>query len=163
MMPDSEPVQPTTGTGEEPLKVAFRKIPIFADLSDEQVDWFASNCEDVRSPSGDVVVHEGDPADVLIVLLQGQLLGRRDGAGADSSVYIVHAGQVTGMLPFSRLTVFPVTFRAFGQVRVARLHKDRFPQMMERIPQLTPRLVNLLADRVREVSRADQQRDKLMA
>jgi len=163
MMPDSEPVQPTTGTGEEPLKVAFRKIPIFADLSEEQVDWFASNCEDVRSPSGDVVVHEGDPADVLIVLLQGQLLGRRDSAGADSSVYIVHAGQVTGMLPFSRLTVFPVTFRAFGQVRVARLHKDRFPQMMERIPQLTPRLVNLLADRVREVSRADQQRDKLMA
>jgi signal transduction histidine kinase len=34
---------------------------------------------------------------------------------------------------------------------------------MERIPQLTPRLVNLLADRVREVSRADQQRDKLTA
>jgi signal transduction histidine kinase len=34
---------------------------------------------------------------------------------------------------------------------------------MERIPQLTPRLVGVLADRIREVSRVDQQRDKLMA
>ena len=162
-MPNGEPAGPVIASEGEPLKAALRKIPIFADLSEEQVDWFVSNCEEVRSASGDVVVHEGDPADVLIVLLEGELRGQRDSAGADSPVYIVHAGQVTGMLPFSRLTVFPVSFRAFGQVRIARLHKDRFPQMMERIPQLTPRLVNLLADRVREVSRADQQRDKLMA
>jgi signal transduction histidine kinase len=162
-MPNSEQARPASGSAGEPLKVALRKIPIFADLSEEQLDWFASNCEDVRWASGEVVIHEGDPADVLIVLLEGELRGRRDSAGADSPVYIVHAGEVTGMLPFSRLTVFPVTIRAFGLARMARLHKNRFPQMMERIPQLTPRLVNLLADRVREVSRADQQRDKLMA
>ena len=162
-MPDSEPAKPANGTYEEPLKVALRNIPIFTDLSEEQLDWFASNCEDVRWASGEVVIHEGDPADVLVVLLEGELRGRRDSTGADSPVYIVHAGQVTGMLPFSRLTVFPVTIRAFGQARMARLHKDSFPQMMERIPQLTPRLVNVLADRIREVSRADQQRDKLMA
>jgi signal transduction histidine kinase len=162
-MPDSEPAKPASGTHDESLKVALRKIPIFADLSEEQLDWFASNCADVRWASGEVVIHEGDPADVLVVLLEGELRGRRDSTGPDSPVYIVHAGQVTGMLPFSRLTVFPVTIRAFGQARLARLHKDRFPQMMERIPQLTPRLVNVLADRIREVSRADQQRDKLMA
>jgi signal transduction histidine kinase len=162
-MPDSEPSRPASGSVGEPLKVALKKIPIFADLSEEQLDWFASTCEDVRCASGDVVVHEGDPADVLMVLLEGELRGRRDSTGADSPIYIVHAGQVTGMLPFSRLTVFPVTFRAFGQARLTHLHKNHFPQMMERIPQLTPRLVNLLADRIREVSRADQQRDKLMA
>ena len=162
-MPDSEPAKPASGSGGEPLPVALRKISIFADLSEEQLDWFASNCEDVRWVSGDVVIHEGDPADVLVVLLEGELRGRRDSNGPDSPVYIVRAGQVTGMLPFSRLTVFPVTVRALGQARMARLHKDRFPQMMERIPQLTARLVNVLADRIREVSRADQQRDKLMA
>jgi signal transduction histidine kinase len=162
-MPNSELAGPASDSAAEPLKVALRKIPIFADLSEEQLDWFASNCEDVRWASGEVVIHEGDPADVLVVLLEGELRGRRDSAGADSPVYIVHAGEVTGMLPFSRLTVFPVTIRAFGVARMAHLHKNRFPQMMERIPELTPRLVNLLADRVREVSRADQQRDKLMA
>ena len=91
-MPDSEPAKPASGSGGEPLKVALRKIPIFADLNEEQLDWFASNCEDVRWASGEVVIHEGDPADVLIVLLEGELRGRRDSAGADSPVYVVHAG-----------------------------------------------------------------------
>src|SRR5439155_21278808 len=68
-----------------------------------------------------------------------------------------------GMLPFSRLTIFHVVSRAFGPTRIARFHKDHFPEMMQRIPQLTPRLVGVLADRIREVSRADQQREKLTA
>ena len=70
---DSEPTRPAIADGGEPLKAALRKIGIFADLSEEQLEWFASNCEDVRAVSSDVVFQEGDPADVLIVLLEGEL------------------------------------------------------------------------------------------
>jgi signal transduction histidine kinase len=161
-MPESEAVQPASGTGES-LKGALRKIPIFADLTEEQMDWFASHCDDARFASGDVTIREGDPADLLIVLLEGELRGRRESAGADSPIFIVHSGQVTGMLPFSRLTAITVTFRAFGPTRMAQLNKNHFPEMMARIPQLVPRLVSVLADRIRDVSRADQQRDKLTA
>jgi signal transduction histidine kinase len=163
MMADSGPAKPVSGSEGESLSVALRKIPIFADLSQEQLGWFASRSEDLRLMPGEILTHEGDPANALFVLLEGEMRGRRESAGPDAPIYIAHAGQVTGMLPFSRLTVFPLVFRAFGPTRVARLHKDRFPEMMERIPQLTPRLVNVLADRIREVSRVDQQRDKLMA
>ncbi len=162
MMPESETAQPASGTGES-LKTALRKIPIFADLTEEQMDWFVAHSEDVRFASGDVVIREGDPADLLIVLLEGELRGRRDSAGADSPIFIVHSGQVTGMLPFSRLTSITVTFRAFGPTRMASLNKNHFPAMMAQIPQLIPRLVSVLADRIRDVSRADQQRDKLTA
>jgi len=159
MMPGSELAKPANRGEDDALQGALRKIPIFADLSEEQLDWFVSKSEDVRAASGEIVVHAGEPADVLVVLVEGEMRGRRP----DSSVYIVRAGQVTGMLPFSRLTVFPVSFHAFGPTRLVRFPKDRFPEMMERIPQLTPRLVGVLADRIREVTRVDQQRDKLMA
>ena len=159
MMPGSELAKTENRGEDDSLQGALRKIPIFADLSEEQLDWFVSKSEDVRSASGEIVIHAGEPANVLVVLVEGEMRARR----ADSSVYIVHAGQVTGMLPFSRLTVFPVSFHAFGPIRLVRFPKDRFPEMMERIPQLTPRLVGVLADRIREVSRVDQQRDKLMA
>jgi signal transduction histidine kinase len=163
MMPSSELAKPANRGEDDSLKKALRKIPIFADLSDEQLDWFVSKSEEVRCASGEIVIHAGEPADVLVVLVEGEMRGRRGGSGADSPIYIVHAGQVTGMLPFSRLTVFPASFHAFGPTRLVRFPKDRFPEMMERIPQLTPRLVGVLADRIREVSRVDQQRDKLMA
>jgi signal transduction histidine kinase len=160
-MPESPSAKPIL-EGES-LKLALRKIPVFADLSETQLEWFASNSADVRCESGQIVTREGDPADSLLVLLEGELRGRRESAGADSPTYAANAGQVTGMLPFSRMTNFPISFRAFGSTRFARLHKDRFSEMLERIPQLLPRLVNVLADRIRAASTADQQRDKLMA
>jgi signal transduction histidine kinase len=67
------------------------------------------------------------------------------------------------MLPFSRMTHFPLTARAATPARLLRLHKDRFPEMLQRIPELLPRLIGVLADRIREYSRAEQQRDKLSA
>jgi len=81
--------------------------------------------------SGQIVSHEGDPADALLVLLEGELRGRRDSTGGRTpTTYVAHAGQVTGMLPFSRMAVYPITFRAFGPTRIARLHKDRFSEML---------------------------------
>ena len=162
MTPENAPAK-STSSEIEPLKDALRKIEIFADLSEEQLDWFASKSEDLHPPSGEILNREGDPADALIVILEGELRGRRESGGAGPPSFTARAGQVTGMLPFSRLTVFPLVTRAFGPTRIARFHKDNFPEMMQRIPQLTPRLVNVLADRIRNVSQAQQQRDKLTA
>ena len=67
------------------------------------------------------------------------------------------------MLPYSRLTTFPATVRAAMRSRGAQLHKDHFPEMLRHIPLLQERLVSVLADRIRELARADQQREKLMA
>src|ERR1700726_4914822 len=44
-----------------------------------------------------------------------------------------------------------------------RLRKEQFEEMLQRIPELLPRLIGVLADRIREYSRAGQQRDKLSA
>ena len=130
MTPESEPAKPRTSSEIEPLKDALRKIPIFADLSEEQLDWFARTPKICDSASGEILIREGDPADALIVMLEGEMRGSAGKRRAGPPIFIVHAGQVTGMLPFSRLTVFPLACQAFGPTRIARLHKDHFPEMM---------------------------------
>jgi signal transduction histidine kinase len=145
---------------ETPLIEALRKVPLLEDLKEDQLQWFASNAEDLYFEAGQVVVEAGAPADQLIVVLAGELQGKRPtGAG----VYIVGAGAITGMLPFSRMTQFPSTIRATAPTRLASLHKDRFEEMLRRIPGIQPRLIGLLTDRVRESTRADQQLEKLAA
>src|ERR1700693_1576010 len=94
------------------LEAALRKIEVFADLRDDQLQWFASSGEELRLASGDVLLREGDPADALFVLLDGEVRGRRENAGADSPGFVGRTGQVTGLLPFSRMTKFPLTARA---------------------------------------------------
>ena len=143
-----------------PLIEALRKIADFADLKEDQLQWFASNSEDMHFAAGDLVIEAGAPADRLIVILSGGLQGARRTGG---SVYVAPAGTITGMLPFSRMTQFPSTIRATAPTRIADMHKDRFEEMFRRIPDIQPRLVGLLTERVREATRADQQLEKLAA
>ncbi len=147
---------------EQTPETALRKIAIFSDLTEEQLQWFASSAQELRLSPGDILIHEGHPADALFVLLEGQVRGRRENGG-DVAGFVGQAGQVTGMLPFSRMTHFPLTARATAPTWLLRLHKDHFQEMLQRIPELLPRLIGVLADRIREYSRTEQQRDKLSA
>jgi signal transduction histidine kinase len=61
------------------------------------------------------------------------------------------------------MKVWSATGRAVTNMRVLLFPKRLFPEMLQRMPVLVERLVGLMSDRVREVTTADQQRDKLMA
>ncbi len=58
---------------------------------------------------GEVLLREGDPADALFVLLEGEVRGRRESGPGDVPGFLVRSGAVTGLLPFSRMTHFPLT------------------------------------------------------
>ena len=60
-------------------------------------------------------------------------------------MYIARAGDVTGMLPFSRMTSYGATVRAVLPTRIVRLSVALFPEMLDRIPVLESRLVGILS------------------
>jgi signal transduction histidine kinase len=143
------------------LAVELRNIPILADLSEEGLRWLADHAEEHVFQPGEVMVKEGGAADAMIIYLEGESDGRRESLGPDAPVYTARAGMVTGMLPFSRMTNYTITSRAVTPTRVARIPKEHFPEMLNRIPELGPRLVGILSDRVREATKQDLAREKL--
>jgi len=148
-------------TTDVPLIDALRNIPVFEGLTEDQLGWFTANAEDVRYAPGEIIVEAGAPADRLVVVIEGEMQGRRP--SGDGIPYIVGAGKITGMLPFSRMTHFPSTIRASAPTRLAFLPTSRFEEMFRRIPDIQGRLVGLLTDRVRETTSLSQQREKLAA
>jgi signal transduction histidine kinase len=154
-------------TSSPPDRVeALRRVHVFADLPDDQLQWFADNSEERRFPAGAVLFRKGDKADRMVVYLEGEAHAYWDEADHDI-VYIARAGEqsteVTGMLPFSRMTEFTVTGYAVTDVRLLWFPVSLFPEMMQRMPLLVQRLVGIMSDRVRESTTLDQQQDKLMA
>lgn len=140
---------------------ALLTIPTFGDLPAEGLEWLAARMEELTLQGGEILTRLGDPAEHLTVILEGELqFERPDAPGAP---FLATAGQVTGVLPFSRLTQFGGTARAVGPSRLLRLHKQHFPEMLQRLPQLGQRLVSLMSDRIREVTRMETQQEKLMA
>jgi signal transduction histidine kinase len=143
----------------------LKTVPVFSELSEEDLLWLAARMEVAHYGPGDIVMEEGAPADRMLVLLEGEARGQQEHTvgGAAYANYSVRAPHVTGMLPFSRLTHIPLTMRAVTPSTIAFLSASHFPEMLERLPVLQPKLVAVLADRIRETTRTDQQREKLTA
>ena len=143
------------------LAKEFRSIPVFADLADDELRWLADHSKEFVFEPGELVVREGDPADTMLIYLEGEAEARRESLGPDAPVFSFSAPGVGGMLPYSRMTHYTVTSRTITHSRIARLSKDDFPEMLNRIPALGPRLVGLISDRVRESTKQDLAREKL--
>ena len=140
----------------------LRKVAAFADLSNADLEWFITHAEERLVQAGEVVTQEGSPADTMLVLLEGEIRGRRE-SEADGPTYAAQAPAVTGFLPFSRMKIVPLTARAVRPVRALAMNSKHFPEMLHRMPDLAQRLVGVLTDRVRSFTVVSQERQKLAA
>ncbi len=140
----------------------LRRIPAFADLPDDQIAWFLSQSEELSLKAGAAYAREGEPADAMFVLLEGDFQWRGELAG-ETFVRELKAGEITGVLPFSRMKKFTLTGRAITDARVLRFPARLLPELVQKMPELASRLVGVMSDRIREATRFEQQRDRLAA
>jgi signal transduction histidine kinase len=147
----------------EEILAELVKIPVFQDQPSEELLWFISVSEERRAAPGEIIMREGDSADYMLVMLEGQMRARAEHGPADGPVFTVTTGDVTGMLPFSRLKVISVTGRAVVPSHFLGFPVTQFIELFRRLPELVRRLVGLLTDRVRSVTRTEQQHEKLAA
>lgn len=145
------------------LAQELRRIPTFEDLPQDGLTWLASNLQVASYGVGDVAIREGEPADRMFVALSGEFIGRVEKGPEDGRKFIVRAGDVSGMLPFSRMKIFPSTFRAITEATAATLPIASFDDLLRRMPQLQSRFIAILTDRVRRKALNDQQLEKLAA
>jgi len=138
------------------------KISAFDGLPQDQIEWFLSQTEEIHTKAGQIYVRQGDPADAMFVMVEGQFQWRGEIAG-QMIVMPIKAGEIGGLLPFSRMKQFTVTGIAVTDGRVLRFPASLFPALIQRMPELVQRLVGLMSDRIREVTRLEQQRDRLAA
>jgi len=141
----------------------LRAVKAFSELSPEDLEWFLSKAEVFHLQPGESVVREGDPATHMFVLLEGEMRGRREAGGPDGPVFTSRAGDVTGILPFSRMTHYTITGRALSPMLGLGFHTRNFPELIQRMPGLAQKLIGLLTDRVRDFTRIEQQNEKLAA
>jgi len=153
----------TKRSSPEELLAKLAKFPVFEDQPRDDMLWFISVCEEHRAAVGEIIMREGDTPQYMMVVLEGELRARAERGNQDGPVFTAVGGDVTGMLPFSRLKVISVTGRAVSPCHYLLFHVSNFTQLFLRLPELVRRLVGLLADRVRSVTRAEQQHEKLAA
>lgn len=138
------------------------RVPAFADLPEDQIAWFLGQSQEVQLKAGDIYVRQGDPANAMFVILEGEFQWRGEFSGEVVTIP-TKVGDVTGILPFSRMKQYTVTGRAVTDGRILKFPASLFPDLIQKMPELARRLVGLMSDRIREATRFEQQRDRLAA
>jgi signal transduction histidine kinase len=152
-------------SSKEVIYTALRKVPIFADLPQENLEWFVARTDEFRFQPTEVLMQEGTPAKLMFVLLEGEIRGRKEhgSSAVDAPMFTIEAPTVTGLLPFSRLKNYGLTIRALLPTWGLAYHHDNFPDLLQHLPELSQRLVGMLTDRVRTYTQAEEQGQKLAA
>ncbi|MBD0320821.1 MAG: cyclic nucleotide-binding domain-containing protein, partial [Gemmatimonadetes bacterium] len=140
----------------------LRAVPLLAGLEEEDYEFLISISEERLYAPGQAIAAQGAPADAMWIMLEGDFQYMQEGV-ADPRVFVGEPGEVTGLLPFSRMTHYTGAIRALTPTRGARVGREHFAEMLRRIPVLEGRLIGALTDRVRETTRSEEQREKLMA
>src|SRR6202167_1725854 len=135
-------------------------LPLFPDLPEDQIEWFLSQSQELNLKAGEAYSRPGDPADAMFVILEGKLQARGELSG-ETFAFELEPGDVTGILPYSRMKQFTVGGRAEIESRALKFSASQFPELIQKMPELTKRLVGLMSDRIREATRLEQQRDRL--
>ncbi|HXO38963.1 MAG TPA: cyclic nucleotide-binding domain-containing protein, partial [Candidatus Acidoferrum sp.] len=107
-------------------KSELLRVPVFADLPGDQIDWFISQSQEITVKAGETYLHQGDPADAMFVILEGQLQGRGE-FGGETFFFTSKAGDIAGVLPFSRMKFYTVSGRGITDSRLLRFPVTHFP------------------------------------
>ena len=141
----------------------LRSVAPFAALSDADLAALAAEAAEVTFGTGDVVFRQGEPGNTMYALLTGSVVAAIERDGQDAGLYSLRAGMLSGWLPRSRMTAWASTARAAEPVRAAAWSREAVTELITDLPALDEALAGALADRIRESTRVEQQRDKLMA
>src|SRR5271155_163426 len=83
---------PSHPSSKDVIYAALRKVPIFTDLRQEDLEWFVERTDEFRFEAGEILMQEGPPAKLMFVLLEGEIRGRKEHSSpADSPVITIEA------------------------------------------------------------------------
>jgi signal transduction histidine kinase len=114
-----------------------------------ELEWVASVGTERTVAPGEVLTPRTGPVKGLYVVLEGHLLIRVDGGAGPRIVMEWHGGDVTGMLPYSRIKGPPGDVVAEERSTVVAIDTGELPRMIRECPELTAVLVHVMVDRAR--------------
>src|SRR5271163_2196933 len=138
----------------------LKRVAQLNGLADHEYEWLARNGVQRHEPAGAILFYDGDPSTNMTVLLKGEIHVRRQRGPLDS-FFIGRSGQITGLLPYSRMKTYGGTGFTSTETWALEVDRSLFPEMLAVIPSMGQRCVAALLDRVREITRMEQQTEKL--
>ena len=128
-----------------------------------ELEWLVRHGELRRLAVGDELSVKGAPVDGMFVILSGRITIFVDRGGAPRKLSEWQGGDVTGLLPYSRLVNAPGYSYAQEPCEVLVLSREHMRALIRECPELTSILVHRMLDRAREFTSNELHDEKLVS
>jgi signal transduction histidine kinase len=152
-MPKRLPVEPA----------ALASIDAFQDLPAEVLAWLQQTGELRQYADDEIIASAGTVADELVAVVRGSVYYTIPRSGQADLGFRLEAGQVGGVLPYSRLQCYPGQAVAVGDTMLYLLSRSQFARLEQLSPELVQQLIGVMNDRARAEVHAQGRDDKLRA
>jgi signal transduction histidine kinase len=126
-----------------------------------ELEWLIAHGTLERYQDGDLIAHKGQPVEAMYIILSGHAAHMLDQAGAWRKAIDWYAGDVTGMLPYSRLAAAPGNSVILEATEIFRVPREHLPKLPIECPQMTASLVHVMVDRAKAFKASDFQVEKM--
>lgn len=152
-------------TTEKPIDLItqLQQIEPLQHIAPEALQWLISRSEYHRYPKGEHLFEPGYPVDHMQIILEGEYLVELNRDGKRKEMGIWGKGNITGVLPFSRMKEAMAYGIALQDTCVLELHRDHFVEMVNVSYDLVQALVGVMSTRIRDFSQIRFQDEKLMS
>lgn len=129
----------------------FRSIPLFAEMSEAQLDRLTTQASARRVPQGEAVFEQGDPANSFYLLLHGRLkVTQVTRDGHQIIVRVVHPGDLFGFTRALNRPDYPGTATAAVDSLVAAWPTESWDNFVELNPHLAMNAIRTIGQRLDE-------------
>ncbi|HSC28722.1 MAG TPA: ATP-binding protein [Vicinamibacterales bacterium] len=129
----------------------------------DQLEWIVRHGELHRFAADQIVVAANHPLQYMWIILSGRMSIRVDRGAGPRKVMEWGAGDVSGMLPYSRARTTPGDSRADEPLDILAVHRDHFPAMIRECHEITAALVHTMIDRARHFTSTDLHDEKMIS
>jgi len=152
---------PPVTTEDLKTVIALRDQPV------ELLQWIIDNSQYHEYEDGSCVRKLGEPQNEIYFILEGSINFYMDVNGRQVYYFTfgndMATGGVSGLLPYSRMKASPGYAYAVGTLRAIMMHKEHFPELEHRSPELIQRLVGFMTERARLFATIQLQHEKVSA
>lgn len=141
----------------------LQKIEDISNVPAEQLQWLLDQSECKTFAAGDFMFQPGQPSDYMYIILSGKVRVWLEQNGSTREVGRLEKGDITGVLPYSRLREARATAVAMEESQILFTHRDRFPEMIRTQYELVEALVHIMSNRIRNFTTLRVQNEKLVA
>jgi signal transduction histidine kinase len=138
-------------------------LPNLAGIPRQELEWLATYGDLERRQAGSVMAPKGKRIETLWVILHGHISVHVDRGLGPRRVIGWRTGEVTGMLPYSRMTGPPGDNYVEEESELLTIHESHFPELIHRCPEFTAYTVHLMLDRARRFNASDLQDEKMIS